>query len=216
MPRATTIRNLYDKVFNFMPLDGIWKEALGRQTRSGLWIIYGHEKNGKSAFALMLADSLSAFERVLYVSAEEGMEDTFVDTCRKACISYDNRSLHFLEYTPIDDLLERLRKHKSERIIFIDNLFVYRREISEDVLIRMKREFSDTLFVFVAHEKDGYPYPGNAESCQKLAKIIFRVQGMAVEVGGRGGANGTFVIDGTNASLYHGSHMLNQKKIKEQ
>lgn len=212
MGRTISIRNLYDKAFNFMPLSGSWKEILGRQTRSGMWIVYGYEKNGKTAFSLMMANYLSSLERVLYVSAEEGVEDTFADTCRKAGIPYDNRSLHLLEYTPVDDLFKRLNGRKSERIVFIDNLLVYRKEITEEVLIHLKREYGDTLFIFVAHEKDGEPYPSNAEACQKLAKVIFRVRGMAVDIGGRGGANGTFVISETEASLYHGSYMLTKQQ----
>lgn len=211
MERAISVRNLYDKAFNFMPLSGAWKELLGRQTRSGMWIVYGYEKNGKTAFSLMMANYLSTIDRVLYVSAEEGLEDTFADTCRKAGISYANRSLHLLEYTPAGVLLERLKGRKSERIVFIDNLFVYRKEITEETLILIKREYSGTLFIFVAHEKDDDPYPSNAEACRKLAKVIFRVRGMAVDISGRGGAGGTFVISEAEAALYHGSYMLNKQ-----
>lgn len=195
-----------------MAFEGIWKETLGRQTRSGMWLVYGFEKNGKTTFSLMLADYLSSIERTLYVSAEEGLEDTFADTCRQAGISGDNQRLHLLGYTPVEELLERFKSRKSERIVFIDNLFVYRREITEETLVRLGREYGETLFIFIAHEENGGPYPGNAEACQKLAKAIFRVQGMAVEIGGRGGAGGTIIIDDTRASLYHGSKILNQSE----
>jgi hypothetical protein len=208
MGRTLSIRNLYEKSFEFMPFGGAWKDVLGKQVRSGMWIVYGFEKNGKTTFSLMLADYLSTLERVLYVSAEEGVEDTFADTCRKAGISIDNKTLHLLGYTPVESLLEKLKRHKAEKIVFIDNLFVYRGEITEETLIRMKRELEDTLFVFVAHEEKGDPYPSNALSCLKLSKVIFRVRGMAVDVSGRGGAGGTFVIDGHLASLYHGSSII--------
>jgi hypothetical protein len=212
--KALSVRNLYDKVFDFMPLEGIWKDVLGRQTRSGIWLIYGAEKNGKTALAIMLADYLSHIERVLYISAEEGVEDTFVDNCRQAGVDYGNRSLHVLEYTPIDDLFNRLGGRKPERIVFIDNLLVYRKEITEDILMRMKREYAGTLFILLAHEEKGEAYPGNAESCRKLAKVIFRVRGMAVEVGGRGGAAGTLAIDPDRAAVYHGSAIINQTTEK--
>jgi hypothetical protein len=210
MSRTLSIKNLYDKAFNFMPLEGVWEETLGRQTRSGMWLVYGFEKNGKTTFSLILANYLSTFERVLYVSGEEGTEDTFADSCRHAGVEYGNKSLHLLEYTPVNELIGRLGGRKAERIVFIDNLFVYRKEITEEILIKLKREHSDTLFVFIAHEEKGEAYPGNAESCRKLAKVIFNVKGMAVEVGGRGGAGGTLIVDRERALIYHGSRIINK------
>jgi archaellum biogenesis ATPase FlaH len=198
--------------FDFMPLSGTWKDLLGRQTRSGLWLIYGPEKNGKTTFSLMLANHLSALETVLYVSAEEGVGDTLADTCHKAGISDDNKSIRLLEYTSIEDLLERFKKRKSERIVFIDNLLVYRKEITEETLLRLKQECAGTLFIFVAHEKDNDPYPGVAEVCRRLAKVVIRVQGMVAEVRGRGGAGGTFVIDETTAMLNRGSAIIDNPK----
>jgi hypothetical protein len=198
-----------------MPLDGVWKDVLGDQTREGIWLIYGREKNGKTSLALMLANYLSTIERVLYVSAEEGTASTFVQACQRAGISFDNKALHVLKYTPFEALMEKLKKRKAQRIVFIDNLFIYRKEITEDTLIRLNRDYSDTLFIFIAHEEKGDPYPGIAEHSQKLAKVIFRVKGMAANVYGRG-ASGTLVIDEERAALYHGSDIINnQNKDKE-
>ena len=46
MARVLTIRNLYDKVYSYLPLSGEWT-AIGAETEdSGLWLIYGKEKNG--------------------------------------------------------------------------------------------------------------------------------------------------------------------------
>lgn len=70
MARALTIRNLYDKVFSFLPLEDEWLEAIGTETEdSGVWLIYGKEKNGKTTFALKLANYLSTMRKVLYISA---------------------------------------------------------------------------------------------------------------------------------------------------
>jgi hypothetical protein len=198
-----------------MPLSGVWKDTLGDQVRAGLWLIYGREKNGKTTFALMLANHLSTFEKVLYISAEEGTASTFVAAIRNAGISYDNKSLHVLGYISVDDLFVKLKKHKCERIVFIDNLLIYRKEITEEIFNKLKNEHSDTLFIFIAHEDKKEPYPGNAEICQKLASVIFKVNGMAVKVSGRG-ASGTLVIDEERAALYHGSDIINnQNKDKE-
>ena len=74
MARVLTIRNLYDKVYSYLPLSGEWT-AIGAETEdSGLWLIYGKEKNGKTTFALKLANYLSTMRKVLYVSAEENTD----------------------------------------------------------------------------------------------------------------------------------------------
>ena len=72
-PKGVFIKNLYEakdriKRFDF---DGVYEAVISKPTTTGMWIIYGNEKNGKTWFALKLADYMSRFASVLYVSVEQ-------------------------------------------------------------------------------------------------------------------------------------------------
>lgn len=206
MARSKTIQNLYDKKHDTFTFNGIWHDTMGDPETNGAWIIYGAEKNGKTWFALKLAEYLSTFEKTTYVSAEEGTGKTFVDACRRAKISVNNKSLHFLEYIPIDELDQKLSRRKAPKIVLLDNVTIYADELKNGVLRKFLQKHSDKLIIFIAHEERKEPYTATAKLARKLAKIIVRVQGLACFVSGRCNG-GTLMIDEDKATLYHGTQI---------
>jgi len=203
MARSLSIGNLYTKKFKTLQLDGVWTDVLGKPESNGAWLIWGAEKNGKTWFALMLANCLSENSKVLYVSAEEGTGKAFVESCQRAGLDSVNRSLQFLEYTPLDELCTRLNKRKSADIIIIDNCTVYKDELQYGKLRELLHTYKDKLFIFIAHEERKEPYTSLAKLVRKLAKVIVYVEGLACRVSGRV-PGGMLMIDEFKAKLYHG------------
>lgn len=212
MARALTIRNLYDKVFSFLPLEDEWLEAIGTETEdSGVWLIYGKEKNGKTTFALKLANYLSTMRKVLYISAEENISTNIQRTCRRLGIPVTNKALHVIGYMSIDALKKMLKQRKSADIIFIDNTSKYKYDLKPKALYQLIDAFPNKLFIFLAHEsrkEKGEPDAALAQECKKLAKRYFRIVGMVAEVGGRTEPY-LLPIDGDKAALFHGD-IINQ------
>ncbi len=209
MPRAMTPRNLYEKQFITFPMAGLWQQAMGEPERSGIWLIYGPEKNGKTWFALKLAEYLSQWERALYVSAEEGTSKAFVDACRRAGLPPHIKALHFLEYTPISELDEKLRGRKAPRVIFLDNLTIYADELPAQAFKALMLAHPDKLFVLIAHEEKGQPYTAVAKRARKMAGIIIQVKGLTAFISGRC-SGGAITIDEAKAALYWGQPSENQ------
>ncbi|RWX03395.1 P-loop NTPase family protein [Flavobacterium cerinum] len=203
MSRALTVKNLYQKKFETFEFDGPWKEVFGNPSRSGIWLIYGKEKNGKTWGTLLLADYLSKFERVLYVSAEEGADMEFQRACQRAKIDKSSNML-IIEYEPIESLYKRLKTRKAPKIVVLDNLTMYNDELKASGIKKLKQDFPDTLFICVAHEERNKPYTAAATMASKLAKVIIRVQGLCLIVGGRV-PGGNLNIDEEKAQLYHGT-----------
>lgn len=208
MGRALTVQNLYDKKFKTFNFTGTWETIFGKPSTSGIWLLYGKDKNGKTWGTLLITDYLSAFEKVLYVSAEEGTDMEFQAALKRANIDSSNKNIHFIEYEPFEDLKERLRKHKSPKIIVIDNLTMYNDEIKGKAIKELKQEFSNKLFIFLAHEERNQPYTAAAQMAKKLAKVIMRVKGLVISVGGRV-PGGNLLIDIEKAMLYHGTEISN-------
>lgn len=208
MRRAKTTQNLYDKKHTEFEFDGIWKETFGNPDTGGAWLIWGDEKNGKTWVTLIMANYLSGFRKLHYISAEEGTGKDFVASVKRAQISPLNKQIHYEEYEPIEDVQERLGMRNAPRIVIIDNITVYNDELKNGGVKKLLRDFPDVLFIFLAHEERGEPYTATAKLVRKLAKVIIKVEGLVAVVSGRC-PGGRLIVDKERALLYHGHEVLN-------
>jgi predicted ATP-dependent serine protease len=209
--RALTVKNVYDKKYTTFPFDGEMAKVLGNPSVGGVWLIWGKDKNGKTSMALRLADEFTRWERVLYVSGEEGTDIEFQRACQRVGIDTGNKRLHFLEYTPIDMLEDMLGKRKARKVIFCDNLTIYKDELKGNKLIEMVQAHPDKLFVFLAHEERNEPYSAPAKLAHKLAKVIIHIKGLSAQVYGRC-PGGVITIDESKEMLYWGTQIHKNKE----
>lgn len=217
MARALSVKNIYSQRFTTLQMEGAYQEPFGEPSDNGIWLIYGKEKNGKTTFALQLARYLSTKKKVLYVSAEEGVEMEFTRACSRAGITEKDRNLNFIDYEPLEELKERISKKKSARIVFIDNITIYNDELKGGTLRALQRDYPNHLFVFIAHEDDtgGAPYTSSGKLCKKLAKIICHVEGMSAQIAGRC-PGGTVVVNEERAALYYGNQVKDSNEYDNQ
>lgn len=205
--RFKTIRNVLDKEFDTLKLDGIYEEVFGEPEANGLWLIYGSEKHGKTTFSLMLSNYLSNLKRTAYIMAEQGFDKDFQDALNRLSIGVDNNNLLFQEYIPIERLDKVLKKRKQPDIVFVDNITVYADELKGGVLRKLLLDNPGKLFVMIAHEDKGEPYTAVGKLAKKLAKRIIHIEGMRARVEGRS-RGGTLLIDDEKAALYWGDEQL--------
>ena len=205
LSRTRSIGNLYAKKYKTMELDGVWRDIFGDIEQSGCWLIWGREKNGKTRLAALLAKYLCEQYRVLYVSAEEGESLNFTNICKWAGFTPGDRKFQILEYIELEELRQRLTIRNAPNIVFIDNITVYQDELKYGGLRGLLKDFKKTVFVFIAHEKDGAPQTATAKMASQLATAIMHVQGLRCQVSGRV-PGGSVVIDEKRAGLYHGNN----------
>lgn len=210
--RAVYTKNLLEKSSPKYQFTGVLGDVLGKPGTSGIWLIYGAEKNGKTWLSVKLAEFVSSYAKTLYVSGEEGLDDTFLKTCARAKLNPHNRKLKFLDYTPLDELDEYLSKRQAAKIVFIDNITVYNDELKNGVLRKFVAKHSDKICVFIAHEENNEPYSATAKMAKRLAKILIRVVGLKAFVAGRC-PGGELTIDMERAVLYHGTNNINYNKL---
>jgi len=200
--RAKSINQLYNLKAKTLQLDGLYSDVLGTPEAGGAWMIWGSEKNGKTWFAVKLADYLSSMMKVLYIIAEEGTGPDFVNTCKRVNLQANNRALQFTEYLSIDELIEKLNKRRSAQAIFIDNTTIYHDELKNGGVRKLLARYPGKLFVFIAHEDRGEPYTAQAKLIRKLAKVVVYIRGLMCVISGRV-PGGTLMIDEQRAQLYH-------------
>ena len=204
---------LLEKSHKTFPFTGDYRQVMGEPQCSGIWLVYGKEKNGKTWFSLKLAEYLSSYARVLYVSGEEGARKSFQDTYLRAGLDPGNRRLKFFDYTPMSELEALLDKRKSPHVIFIDNITIYADDLKYGEVRRLQKKYQNKkLFVYIAHQEDAgrkEPYTSTGKLVKKLADIIVQVEGLACTVSGRC-PGGTLLIDKKKAVLYHGQAVKNE------
>lgn len=207
MARAISTKTLFEKTYKTFAFNGIWRDVLGSPEKGKIWIIYGNEKNGKTTFALKLAEYLSQFETLLYISAEEGTGKSFQETAKeRAKIDPKNPKIKYLEYTEIDEVELILDKRQSPKIVFFDNMTVYKEELAYGRFRKLTTKYPNVTMVFLAHEERNEPYTSTAKLCKKLAEIIIRVDGLTAFVAGRC-PGGAILINEETAQLCHGSQI---------
>ncbi|AZB07473.1 hypothetical protein EG344_00760 [Chryseobacterium sp. G0162] len=207
--RTYTVKNILDRTLKILVLTGIWLDIFGKPERNGkMWIIYGEEKNGKTWFSILLAQFLSLSEKILYISAEEGLGLSFQDVCKRANLDEKNKNFQAYGYVTLEDLKAHLKRRYAPKIIFIDNVTVYVEELKNGGLQSLMKDNPDKLFIFIAHEDRGEPYTATAKMIKRLADRIVRVQGLVATVGGRT-KGGQFVVDQEKAMILHGSNIIN-------
>lgn len=203
--RAINTSTLYQKVYKTLAFTGRWLKIFGTPELRGVSIIYGKEKNGKTTFALKLAEFLSSLTKVLYVSAEEGTSYTFQEAVKRVNLNPNNRNLHFIDYEPIEEVLARLDtvKGKGHRILIIDNVTIYKDELRNGKVADIMKKYKNHWFIFIAHEEDNKPDGATAKLIKKLSNQVMRVEGNKVFVSGRC-PGGEIIIDDNQSRLYHG------------
>lgn len=195
-------KQLLEKTYKTFPFEGVWEKALGNPEVGGFWLIYGKEKQGKTWFSLMLAEYLSKFESVMYISAEQGLSKTFKDAYIRSGLDPNNRKLKIIPYATVAEIEEALGKQRSPKVIIIDNTTMYKDELTAPKLREWGKHYRNVLFIFLAHEEKGEPDIAVARLCKKLAEVIIRVEGLACNVSGRC-PGGVLTIDKEKAELYH-------------
>lgn len=203
--RTISVKQAYAKRFKTFEMDGVWKQVFYKDPETtGAMIIYGDEKQGKTTFALMFANYLSKFGNVLYISAEEGVSEHFISVMQRMGVDDTNKKLKLHEYEDFELLEQRFAKRQCPKIIFIDNITVYKDEISKAKLQLLLRNNRDKLIIFLSHEERKLPDTAEGRMWSKLSRAIIRIVGQKAFFKGRG-VGGELMIDEEKAQLFHGS-----------
>jgi hypothetical protein len=202
MGRAYSVANVFDAKFRVLEFEGIWRDAVGCPELTGSWFIYGAPKNGKTSLAMMLAKYLTRFRRVGYNSVEEGLSLSIREAMKRVNMKEVKSRFVLIEKETVPELIERLSKHKSPDIIFIDSVQFMELKFSE--YKRLKAQFPQKLFVYVSHIEGKQPQGATAKRIWRDANVSIRVEGFKGFPVGRYGGGDTVVISEKLADEYWG------------
>ena len=175
MVRAYSIVNILNEKFPELEFTGEWLDAVGRPEPTGAWLVYSDPKNGKTTFNLMLTKYLTNFGRVLYESYEEGKSLTFKNALIRVNMREVGSKVIVLPGESVQELTERLDKHRSPDFIIIDS--VQFSDLSWADYKRLKKRYPKKVFIYISHVKDGKLDGKTAVNIWRDANVIFRIEG---------------------------------------
>lgn len=171
--RALTVDNLMNMTIHDMKFEGQWLASLGEPELRGSWIIWGNSGNGKTRFALQLAKYLCNFTKVLYDSMEEGASKSFKTAVYETNMMAVKDNFHVLNNEPIRLLKDRLRRQRSEDVVFIDSLQYSM--LNYNAYVKLKEEFPRKLFIFISHAEGKNPAGRTANKLRYDANIKIHI-----------------------------------------
>jgi hypothetical protein len=205
LKRALTPNNIRSKKRKIYEFDGEWLNGFGKIERGTKILIYGGSGNGKTIFVFKLGKYLRRFGRVGYNSLELGtslalqriLDETGI---KNEIIIYDRET--------IEQLSERLRKHKSAEIIIIDSLQYFRDDNGDGInykkYIEFTQEFADKTLIFISHGKGNNPEGKLAESVKFDVDCKVFVKGFRAFITSRYGGGETITIWDQGAKEFWG------------
>ncbi len=183
MKRAYSPREIARKTYKTLPWGGRWEEAFGLPEDRATWFISGASASGKSSFVMQLAYELTHYGKVLYLSYEEGLNQSFQE--RMLRHELDKRQGWFRVATTdtLGELTGRLRKRHSAKFVIVDSFqMAYWSYAETEALVRA---FPKKCFIFISQEEKGQPTGKPARRLRYLADVKVRVQGFRAYCQGR-------------------------------
>lgn len=192
MKRALTPRDIAAKKWKTLPWGEKWSAPFGELTENASWFIYGKSASGKSSSVMQLAKELCNYGTVLYLSYEEGVNQSFQRRMGYLKMNEVQGRFRVVCAESYEEVIARLKRPKSPKFVIVDS--VQRAEWEyKQIEDLVERIFPRKCFVFVSMEHKGAPMGKPAIRTQYLADVKVHVMGYKAYCQGRAiGEAGTY------------------------
>lgn len=143
--RIISAQQLRQQSFVTLQLPYRWREFIGKPSHNFNCVIHGLAGHGKSSLAMMLADDLTKFGEVVYISGEEGFNKTMQDKLKRYCKK--DSAIDVADLRSYEEIVDNISPGKY-RFIFIDSLDAM--NIGPEQMRALREHFVDTAFVTVS------------------------------------------------------------------
>ena len=193
MKRSYTPKDIAAKRWVTLPWGEKWSKPFGEPADNASWFISGASASGKSSFVMQLGKELCKYGLVLYLSYEEGVNQSFQR--RMDYLKMDEVQGRFRVVTDdtYEELVARLRKPKSPKFIIVDSFQVS--EWSYAQALELIRRFPRKCFIFISQEKKSIPMGSDAIRLRYICDMKVRVMGYKAYCQGRAiGEAGSYYV----------------------
>ncbi len=181
--RAYSPREIAKKKYKTLQWEPLWSEPFGNPCINETWFISGASASGKSSFVMQLAKELCKQGTVLYLSYEEGVNQSFKERTQLFNMNEVQGRFRVAVDDTLEELTERLSRPKSPQFVIVDS-FQYADWTYEQVK-GLVEKFSRKSFLFISQEYKGQPMGKPASRLKYMAGIKVRVVGYKAFCQGR-------------------------------
>ena len=181
--RAYSPREIAKKKYKTLQWELLWSEPFGNPCINETWFISGASASGKSSFVMQLAKELCKQGTVLYLSYEEGVNQSFKERIQLFNMNEVQGRFRVAVDDTLEELTERLSRPKSPQFVIVDS-FQYADWTYEQVK-GLVEKFSRKSFLFISQEYKGQPMGKPASRLKYMAGIKVRVVGYKAFCQGR-------------------------------
>ena len=193
MKRSYTPKDIAAKRWVTLPWGEKWSKPFGEPADNASWFISGASASGKSSFVMQLGKELCKYGLVLYLSYEEGVNQSFQR--RMDYLKMDEVQGRFRVVTDdtYEELVARLRKPKSPKFIIVDSFQVSEWNYAQ--ALELIRRFPRKCFIFISQEKKSAPMGSDAIRLRYICDMKVRVMGYKAYCQGRAiGEAGSYYV----------------------
>lgn len=190
--KAIGITQFLEKSFEVYDFEGNWLESFGQPEKNFIMSIYGGSGNGKTEFAIQLTKQMASFAKVLFCSYEQGISKSLQDAIKRNDMQDLKGKVMFTSGGSFDDLILRLKRPASGKIIIIDSLDYAK--LSLDQFKILKETFPRKCFVIISWAKGDKPRNQHAKDIEFMSCIKILIKNFKAYPVSRFGGNKPFVI----------------------
>lgn len=198
LPRASTVKNLYDLTENEYEFTGEWYNLMGNPVQGSIIAAWGGSGEGKTTFCVKFANYLSSFDRVLFNSVEMGKGKAARMTFKRAGVPEDCRINIVNE--DFDTIVKRLNRKGAPKIVVTDSVDYF--DMDKEGFQFLARQFPTTMFIFICHGAGRKPELVLSEYIRRKADVKIRIEGFRAFANSRYECSGDMVIYQKGASEY--------------
>jgi len=194
MKRALTPRDIAAKKWKTLPWGEKWSKPFGFPAENASWFISGASASGKSSFVMQLGKELCNYGTVLYLSYEEGVNQSFQRRMGYLKMNEVQGRFRVVAGETYEEVIARLKRPKSPKFVVVDSVqraeWDYK-QIEELVTVL----FPKKCFIFVSMEYKSQPMGKPAMKTKYLADMKVRVVGYKAYCQGRAiGEAGSYYV----------------------
>ncbi len=193
MKRALTPRDIAAKKWKTLSWGERWSKPFGFPAENASWFISGASASGKSSFVMQLGKELCKYGTVLYMSYEEGVNQSFQRRMGYLKMNEVQGRFRVAVNETYEEVIERLKRPKSPKFVVVDS--IQRTEWEYKQIEDLVGMFPKKSFIFVSMEYKSQPMGKPAMKTKYLADMKVRVVGYKAYCQGRAiGEAGSYYV----------------------
>lgn len=190
--KAIGINDFLSKNFDVFEFEGEFLDFCGEPEKNFTMSVYGESGNGKTEFCVKLAKYLASFTSVLYASYEQGISKSLQDALKRNNMQEVAGKVMFIAKEPLKELIERLKRRGSARVVILDSLDYMR--LTTDQFKILRETFPRKAFIVVSWAKNDKPKSQYARDIEFMSCVKVLVKQYKAYPRSRFGGNAEFVI----------------------